>query len=86
MVARVPVENAPGRSGILEQVVIPRDWPDIDRFDLGHSDVDDDPKIQDRIVAKVLPFCPTFPQWAAAHAAGGPPETAPATQAWGGLP
>jgi pimeloyl-ACP methyl ester carboxylesterase len=42
----------------LAQVDIPRDWPAIDHWWLGHTDVDTLPAVQDRIVDLVLATCP----------------------------
>jgi hypothetical protein len=55
----VQVEN-PGKTQ-LTQIDISRDWPAVDHWWLGHSDVDNQPAVQDRIVAMVLAACPPAP-------------------------
>jgi pimeloyl-ACP methyl ester carboxylesterase len=42
----------------LTQIDIPRDWPAVDHWWLGHSDVENQPAVQDRIVDLVLSACP----------------------------
>lgn len=53
----VPVEQTSGSHGTLQQINISRDRPDIDRPDLGHSDMDKDPKIQELVAQRVLAIC-----------------------------
>ncbi len=53
----VPVQQTPGSHGTLQQINITRDRPDIDRPDLGHSDMDKDPKIQELVAQRVLAVC-----------------------------
>jgi pimeloyl-ACP methyl ester carboxylesterase len=54
----VPVQLADPRNSTLDQIDVHASRPDIDRPDLGHSDIDKDPKILDLIEKKVLVVCP----------------------------
>jgi pimeloyl-ACP methyl ester carboxylesterase len=53
----VPVRLADPRASTLEQIDIHASRPDIDRPDLGHSDIDKDPKVLDLMEQKVLEVC-----------------------------
>ena len=45
----------------LTQIDIPRDWPAVDHWWVGHTDVDNLPAVQDRIVSMVMDACPPPP-------------------------
>jgi pimeloyl-ACP methyl ester carboxylesterase len=52
------------RSGktLLTQIDIPRDWPAVDHWWVGHTDVDNLPAVQERIVEMVMETCPPPPR------------------------
>jgi pimeloyl-ACP methyl ester carboxylesterase len=54
----VPVHAESSDRPLLTQIDISRDWPAVDHWWLGHTDVDNQPVVQDRIVALVLAACP----------------------------
>ena len=53
----VPVRLADPRATSLEQIDVHASRPDIDRADLGHSDIDKDPKVLDLMEQNVLEVC-----------------------------
>jgi pimeloyl-ACP methyl ester carboxylesterase len=63
----VPVRLAVQNTTILEQIDVHASRPDIDRGDLGHSDIDKDPKVLALIEQKVLETCPKLPSCEAAR-------------------
>jgi pimeloyl-ACP methyl ester carboxylesterase len=54
----VPVHCDSAERPVLTQIDISRDWPAVDHWWLGHSDVDNQSVVQDRIVDLVMAACP----------------------------
>ena len=63
----VPVRLADPRRSVLEQIDVHASRPDIDRVDLGHSDIDKDPKVLALIEQRALETCPKLPSYEAAR-------------------
>jgi pimeloyl-ACP methyl ester carboxylesterase len=52
----------------LTQIDISRDWPAVDHWWVGHTDIDNLPAVQDRIVSMVMDACPLLSAVAAREA------------------